>query len=123
MSMYRAGAPVVGTVVNPGTDNSLTNPRIITFSSPVRPCWIRLTGAVQAATAPVLVKVNVEPPNSDGTVTDDFSTGTKAHLTLSSILETADLSNGGIVAIHSISIATQDGSDDLDDIMIAGFPN
>ena len=121
MGRVRVGSPTTGKVVNSGTDNSLTNPRIIIFKKPVRPCWLRLTVAVTATTAPVLVKVNVEPPDSDGTVTDDFSTGTKAHLTLSDILETADLSNGGSLSVHSISIATQDASDDLDDIMVAGF--
>ncbi len=114
----RAGAPVQGTVAASGTDNSLTDPRIIIFDPPVRPCWLRLTVAVTATTAPVLVKINVE---TNGTVSDDFSTGTKAHLTLSSILETADASNGSVVAVHSISLATQDASDDLDDIMVVGF--
>ncbi len=114
----RAGSPVQGTVAASGTDNSLTDPRIIIFDQPVRPCWLRLTVAVTAKTAPVLVKINVE---TNGTVSDDFSTGTKAHLTLSDILETADVSNGSAIAVHSISFVTQDNSDDLDDIMVVGF--
>lgn len=114
----RAGAPVQGTVAASGTDNNLLDPRIIIFDPPVRPCWLRLTVALQATTAPVLVKINTE---TDGAVTDDFDSGTEAHLTLSSILETADVSNGSVIAVHSISFATQDASDGLDDVMVVGF--
>lgn len=114
----RAGAPVQGTVAASGTDNSLTDPRIITFDPPVRPVWLRLTAAVNATTSPVLVKVNTE---LNGTVSDDFSTGTPAHLTLSDILETLDASNGSVISVHSISLATQHANDDLDDIMVVGF--
>lgn len=116
----RSGAPVAGTVAVSGTDNSLTAPRVITFPTPVRPCWIRLAAAVQATTAPVLVKVNAEPATTE-TVNDDFATGSGASHTLSSINETIDLSEGGIIAIHSISIATQHDDDDLDDVVIAAF--
>ncbi|KKL17321.1 hypothetical protein LCGC14_2486710 [marine sediment metagenome] len=114
----RAGAPVTGTQAAAGTDNSLTDPRIITFNPGVRPCLVRLAAAVQATTAPVLVKVNVEV---NGVVSDDFDTGTAAHYALSAITTTIDVSEGGQVSVRSISIATQHNDDDLDDVMVAGY--
>ena len=114
----RAGAPVVGTSAAAGTDNSLTDPRIITFSPNVRPCLVRLTEAVDDTTSPVLVKVNVE---ANGNVSDDFDTGTPAHYALSAITTTIDVSEGGQVSVRSISIATQHNNDDLDDVMVVGY--
>ncbi len=114
----RAGAPVTGTQAAAGTDNSLTDPRIITFSPNVRPCLVRLAAAVDGAGAPVLIKVNTEV---DENVSDDFNTGTKAHYALSAITTTIDVSEGGQVSVRSISIATQHNDDDLDDVMVAGY--
>lgn len=114
----RAGAPVTGTQAAAGTDNSLTDPRIITFSPNVRPCLVRLAAAVQANTAPVLIKVNVE---DSGTVSDDFNTGTPAHYALSAITDTIDVSEGGQISVRSISIATQHNDDDLDDVAVVGY--
>lgn len=116
----RTGVPTTGTTAVSGTDNSLTAPRVITFDPPVRPCWARLTSAVTATTAPVLLKVNTEVIGVTA-VSDDFSTGTAAHHTLSDINETIDLSEGGQLAVHSVSFASQDNADDLDDVMVAGF--
>lgn len=114
----RTGAPTQGTQAAAGTDNSLTDPRIIIFSPGVRPCWIRLAASLTVATSHVLVKINTE---LDGTVSDDFSTGTPAHLTLSSTSETVDLSDGGQLQVHSVSFVTQNANDDLDDVMVVGF--
>jgi hypothetical protein len=114
----RAGAPTQGTQAAAGTDNSLTDPRIVIFAPGVRPCWVRLASPLTVATSHVLVKVNTE---TDGTVSDDFSTGTPAHLTLSSTSETVDLSDGGQIVVHSVSFVTQNASDDLDDVMLVGF--
>lgn len=114
----RTGAPTQGTRVADGTDNDLTDPRIVVFDPPVRPCWIRLSAALAVATSHVLVKINTE---LNGTVSDDFSTGTPAHLTLSSQSETVDLSDGGQVSVHSVSFVTQHANDDLDDVMLVGF--
>ena len=114
----RAGAPVQGTTAASGTDNDATDPRIVIFDPPVRPCWFRLTAGIASIASPVLVKVNVE---TDGTVSDDFSTGTPAHLALATVFDTVDLSDDGQVVVHSVSFITQHANDDLDDVMLVGF--
>jgi len=116
----RAGAPTSGTTAVSGTDNDLTAPRIIIFDPPVRPCWIRTNVAINAATTPILVKVNTEVVGVTA-VSDDFSTGAAAHHTLSDINETIDLSEGGMVAVHSVSFASQHANDGLSDVVVVGF--
>ncbi len=123
----RTGAPIEGTVVNDGTDNSLTDPRIIIFDPPVRPCLVCNHNTNERA----LVKINVEPRTSDGTVTNDFDNDAdddgSGHMTAPRTLVTAesgvevDVSLEGSIAIHSVSLATTHGSDDLDSISVVGW--
>jgi hypothetical protein len=77
-----------------------------------------LDAGIASVATPVLVKVNTE---INGTVSDDFSTGTKAHLALATVFDTVDLSDDGQIAVHSVSFATQNANDDLDDVMLVGF--
>lgn len=114
----RTRAPSTGTVAAAGADNDLTDPKIVIFDPPVRPCLIRLTEALTVVTTPVLIKVNTEV---NGTVSDDFSTGTLAHFALSAITSTVDASVGGMVSVHSIAIATQNAGDDIDHVAVAGW--
>ena len=124
----RAGAPVTGTTVNDGTDNDLTDPRIIIFDPPVRPCMIRNHNTNERC----LIKVNVEPPDSTGAVTNDFDNDSdddgSGHMVaeVSSVASTGqspgtDASMGGQISVHSISLATTHASDDLDSISVVGW--
>lgn len=128
----RTGAPVTGTVVATGTDNSTTAPRIILFSKPVSPCIITHHGA----NSELLVKINVE---LDGTVSNDFDNDSDddgiGHIVIPPKVTFADaskgppeggecyvdLSMGGQLAIHSVSFATTHASDDLDDVSVVGW--
>lgn len=133
MAKKRAGAPVTGTEVASGTDDSLVLPRIITFSKPVSPCIVTHHGTNDE----LLVKVNTEI-NSEGTVTETFSaanglghfvippkntdfladtgdgppTGSACHV---------DVSCGGLIAVESVSFCTTHASDDLDDVSVVGW--
>lgn len=124
----RAGVPTTGTTVNDGTDNSLTDPRIIIFDPPVRPCIVLNHNTNERC----LIKVNVEPADSDGTVTNDFDNDTdddgSGHMASPRTLVTGadatplvDVSMDGQVAIHSVSIATTNAGDDLDNISVIGW--
>lgn len=126
----RAGAPTSGTTVNDGTDNDLTDPRIIVFDPPVRPCIVLNHNTNERC----LIKVNVEPPNSDGTVTNDFDNDDDddglghmaAYRTSTSLPADADhpgtdVSVGGQIAVHSVSLVTTTASDDLDKISVIGW--
>jgi hypothetical protein len=124
----RAGAPVYGTTVNDGTDNSLTDPRIIIFDPPVRPCLIYNNNTNERA----LAKINVEPVDSDGTVTNDFDNDSdddggghfripRTVVTVSGAAVPLDASMGGQVLIHSVSLVTTHASDDLDNISVIGW--
>ncbi len=128
MSRPRVGPPSVGTVVNNGTDNSLTDPRIIIFDPPVKPCVVLNHNTNERC----LIKVNVEPPGSTGTVTNDFDNDSdddgSGHMTAAATTvgntdqsQGCDVSMGGQISVHSISIATTHGSDDLDNVSVAGW--
>lgn len=131
MSRTRAGAPNTGTEVASGTDNSLTDPRIILFSNPVRPCIV----TNHCTNREILVKVNTElngtvsetftavnglghfviPPKETKFVADggtDAPDGGARHV---------DVSLGGQIAVHSVSFCTTDSSDDLDDVSVVGW--
>ncbi len=129
---FRTGAPSTGTQAADGTDNDLTDPRIILFDPPVRPCIVTHHGVNEE----LLVKINTE---LNGTVSETFSqanglghfvlppkntdfladasdgppTGSENHV---------DVSLGGQIAVHSVSFATTSGSDDLDDVSVVGWP-
>ncbi len=115
----RAGAPVAATEAVTGADNDLADPRIVTFDPPVRPCLIRLQVAVQATTAPILLLVNAEVVGVTA-VTVPVTAATATHA-LSSILETIDLSEGGQVAVHSVSIASQHNDDEITEVVVQGW--
>jgi len=130
LGTVRAGAPVKGTTAADGTDGSLTLPRIILFDPPVRPCIVtnHCTGGE------ILVKVNTE---LSGTVSETFSAANglghviiPPNITLADAAKDhpeggarwADVSFGGLVAVHSVAISTvgQSGHD-LDDVSVIGF--
>lgn len=130
MGRVRVGAPVTGTVVNDGTDNSLTDPRIIIFDPPVRPCVILNHNTNERC----LIKVNVEPPNSTGAVTNDFDDDSdddgaghmaspRTLVTGAAIPPGVDASVGGHLSVHSISLVTTHANDDLDKISVVGWRN
>lgn len=128
----RSGAPVTGTQAVAGTDGSLTAPRLITFNTPVRPCIVTHHGQNDE----LLIKVNVELKDATS-ITDDFSTGAtgKGMFVLPPKVTLADASKdppeggecyvdvslGGLIAVHSVSIATVNSSDDLDDVSVVGW--
>ncbi len=118
MGRIRVGAPVTGTQVAAGTDNSLTDPRIILFSKPVRPCIVA-NGTGNGNN--IRIKVNTE---TDGTVSNDFDNDADddgpGHITIIDG-ETADASIGGNLAVHSISVVTLAGADDLDLVTVVGW--
>lgn len=115
----RAGAPTTGTQAADGTDNSATDPRIIIFDPPVRPCIV----TNHCVNNIIVVKVNTEV---NGTVSEDFST-LKGHFVIvpwtfaGGSNREVDVSCGGQIAVHSVSFRTNHGSDDLDDVSVVGF--
>ena len=126
----RAGTPTEGTQVAAGSDNSLTDPRIILFDPPCRPCIVTNHGA----TDEILVKVNTE---LNGTVSNDFDNDGDddglGHFVIPPRVTLADASKdppeggecyvdvsmGGLITVHSVSIATVGG--DLDDVSVVGW--
>ena len=114
----RAGAPVTGTTAANGTDNSLTDPRIILFDPGLRPCIVA-NGTGNGNN--IRVKCNTE---LTGTVSDDFdndSDDTGPGFFSVSDGETIDVSIGGRIAVHSVSFVTLAGGDDLDDVSVVGW--
>jgi hypothetical protein len=114
----RVGASVQGTEAASGTDNSLTDPRIVLFAQPVRPCIVANgTGNGNA----IRIKVNAE---LNGTVSNDFDNDADddgpGHITILDG-ETADASIGGCLSVHSVSIVTLDAADDLDLVTVVGW--
>lgn len=125
----RSGAPVTGVQAAAGTDNDLTDPRIITFTRPVSPCIV--TNHCQ--NGEILVKVNVE---LNGTVSETFTTANglghfvvPPKITLADAAKDppeggecyVDVSCGGQLAVHSVSFCTTDAGDDLDDVSVVGW--
>lgn len=114
----RTGAPITGTQAAAGTDNSLTDPRIILFDPPVRPCIVA-NGTGNGNN--IRVKVNTE---LNGTVTNDFDNDADddgpGHIAVIDG-ETADASIGSGISVHSVSIVTLDGADDLDLVTVVGW--
>lgn len=125
----RAGAPTQGTVAAAGSANDSTDPRIILFNPPVRPCIV----ANHSNKAPVLVKTNTE---LTGTVSETFEAANgRGHIvlparrTLKNATKSgpeggacwADVSQGGRVAVHSVSIATTDASTPPSYVSVIGF--
>lgn len=114
----RAGSPVQGTTAASGTDNSLTDPRIILFPKPVRPCII-MNGTGNGNN--ILAKINAE---LTGTVSNDFDNDSDddgpGHLTIIDG-ESADASIGGALSVNSVSFVTLDASDDLDKVTVIGW--
>ncbi len=118
MGRVRAGAPETGTQVADGTDGSQTDPRIILFDPPVRPCIVQ-NGTGNSLD--ILVKMNTE---LNGTVSDDFdndSDDTGPGYLAVADGEAVDASIGGTLTIHSISFITTDGGDDLDNVAVVGW--
>lgn len=118
MGRIRVGAPISGTQAADGTDNSLTDPRIILFDPPVRPCIVA-NGTGNGNN--IRVKVNTE---LNGTVSNDFDNDSDddgpGHITILDG-ETADASLGNNVSVHSVSVVTLDGADDLDLVTVVGW--
>jgi hypothetical protein len=118
------GAPDTGTQVAAGTDDSLTDPRIILFDKPVRPCIV----ANHCSNTEILVKVNTE---LNGTVSETFSAANglghfiippkSSGFTKYGGMRHFDVSLGGLIAVHSVSICTTHASDSLADVSIVGF--
>lgn len=121
MGRVRTGAPVQGTQVAAGTDNSLTDPRIIRFDTPVRPCIVA-NGTGNGNN--IRIKVNTEVDRTVDTVTNDFDNDADddgpGHITIIDG-ESADASIGGTLGVESISIVTLDGADDLDLVTVVGW--
>ena len=110
----RAGAPVGGTQAADGTDNDLTDPRIILFSKPVSPCVVyNKTGNGND----IIVKINTE---TTGTVAEDFSANPFGHFNVKDG-ESVDASIRRSIAVESISFVTLDGADDLDNVSVVGW--
>jgi hypothetical protein len=119
-----------------GTDNDPTDPRIIVFGEPVRPCIV----TNHCTNASIVVKVNTE---ANGTVSNDFDNDTGddglGHIIIPPASVTdydsadgdevrptesapwVDVSLGGQLCVSSVSIATQHASDDLDDVSVVGW--
>ena len=130
LGTVRAGAPTSGTTAADGTDGSLTDPRIIIFDPPVRPCIV----ANHCTGGEILVKVNTE---LNGTVSETFSAANGlGHVIIPPNVTAADVSKdypeggprwadvsfGGLVAVHSVAISTVgQGNHDLDDVSVIGF--
>lgn len=134
MPRTRVGAPDTGTQAADGTDDSLTDPRIILFANPQRPCVV----TNHCTNSELLVKVNVE---LNGTVSETFTQANGLgqfvippkqviHHDTADGDETAppegsanwvDVSLGGQIAVHSVSFCTTHASDDLDDVSVAGW--
>lgn len=118
MGRIRTQAAVEGTTAANGTDGSTTDPRIILFSHYVRPC-ILMNGTGNGNV--VRAKVNAE---TDGTVSNDFDNDSDddgpGYVTIADG-ETADLSLGGQLCVHSVSFITTDAGDDLDDVTVVGW--
>jgi hypothetical protein len=114
----RSGAPVQGTTVASGTDNSQTDPRIILFDPPVRPCIV-MNGTGNGNN--ILMKVNAE---LNGTVSNDFDNDADddgpGHITIIDG-ESADASIGSALTVHSVSFVTTDSGDDLDSVAVVGW--
>jgi hypothetical protein len=114
----KAGLPVQGTQAADGTDNSLTDPRIIIFGTPVRPCIV-MNGTGNGND--IRVKVNAE---TNGTVSNDFDNDADddgpGHFTLADG-ETIDVSIGSGLSVLSVSFVTLDGADDLDKVAVVGW--
>lgn len=125
----RAGAPSTGTEVASGTDNDLTDPRIIIFAAPVRPCIV----TNHCTNQELLVKINTE---LNGTVSETFSQANGlGHFVIPPKSTKADASKdhpeggenwvdvslGGQVSIHSVAFATTNAGDDLDDVSVVGW--
>lgn len=121
----RAGAPVEGTTEANGTDNSLTDPRIIIFDPPVRPCIVTNHNTNERC----LIKVNAE---TNGTVSNDFDNDSdddgSGHMVGPLTIVGAAAQNPGVdvsldgqVAVHSVSLATTHANDDLDNISVVGW--
>lgn len=123
----RTGAPTSGTVAADGTDNNPLLPRIILFEKPVSPCIVTNHGA----TDEIWVKVNTE---LNGTVSETFTAANGlGHFVIPPKVTLADaakdppeggecycdVSCGGQISVHSVSIVTVTG--DLDDISCVGW--
>jgi hypothetical protein len=128
----RAGAPTTGTQAADGTDNDLTDPRIILFDPAARPCIV----TNHCTNSEVLVKVNtvevsgvasetftqanglghfVIPPKETKFVADggtEAPDGGARHV---------DVSCVGQIIVHSVAICTTHASDDLDDVSVVGW--
>lgn len=129
MGRVRSGAPTSGTVAAEGSDNSLTDPRIILFDPPVRPCIVTNHCVLDE----IVVKVNTE---TSGTVSEKFEVANGlGHFIIpprATLADTSkdppeggecwvDVSMGGQIVVHSVSFCTRDGSDDLADVSVVGF--
>lgn len=129
MAKKRTGAPISGTVAANGTDGSLTLPRIFTFARPVSPCIVTNHGL----TDEILVKVNVETKDATA-VSEVFSQAAGlGHIVIPPKATLADASKdppeggecyrdvsmGGLIAVHSVSVVTVNG--DLDDVSVVGW--
>lgn len=125
----RAGAPITGTTAADGADNDLTDPRIIIFDPPVRPCIVTHHGQNDE----LLVKINTE---LSGTVSETFTQANGlGHFVIPPKIKLADasvdppdgsanhvdVSCGGQIAVHSVSFCTTNASDDLDDVSVVGW--
>lgn len=118
MGRVRVGAAVQGTEAAAGTDNSLVDPRIILFDPPVRPCIVA-NGTGNGNN--IRFKINTE---LNGTVSNDFDNDADddgpGYVTVIDG-ETADASLGNNLSVHSVSIVTLDGADDLDLVTVVGW--
>lgn len=111
----RTGAPVTdksATLVQAGTDNDLTDPRILDLGKPCRPCWV----TNHNTNAALRVKVNSQT-NFDDTSEDDGV----GHISVPAG-QSVEVSAGGIIEVQSLSFATQNVADDLDQVGVAAWP-
>lgn len=110
----RSGDPIAPTVTAAGSDDDLTDPRILTFSEPVRPCLV----SNHCTNTFIVVKVNKTTTNDfDHDGADDDGLG---YLTVAAG-ETVDVSQGGRISVTSVSLASKNAGDAVADVSVVGW--
>lgn len=111
----RSGPAIPPTATdNAGTDGSLTDPRVVSFSPYVRPCIV-MNGTGNGND--ILIKINVDNTNDFDNDSDDDGPGYYAVADG----ETVDVSLLGMISVDRVSFVTLDGGDDLDKVAVVGW--
>ncbi len=102
------------TVENAGTDNDLTDPRVLVFDTYARPCIVTNPGGASAA---IQIKVNALAANDFDNDSDDDGPG---YFDLAAGA-TVDVSLAGIIAVKRVSFVTRNALDALTDVSVVGW--